>query len=96
MAIAAVNAVIAHVMLVTKLDWLLTLYPLPSVPGRSIDFGADPERGEQNKDGAENTELGKSVRTVMEDLWHRRRFANPICDYYDQRAAGRAKSKAAR
>lgn len=93
MAITTVDAVIAYVMFVTKLDWLLSLYPLPRVPGRAIDFGADPERGEQNKDSAENAELGEGVGTVMEDLWHRRRFANPICDYCDQRAAGRAKEQ---
>ena len=76
-------------MLMTKLDWLLTLDPLPCVPGRSIDFCSHPKRREQDKNGAENAELGKSVGAVLEDLWHRRRFANPIRDYNDQRVAGR-------
>jgi hypothetical protein len=32
----------------------------------------------------------------MKDLWHRRRFANPIRDYYDQRAAGKPKEQTTR
>ena len=80
MTVAAINAVVAHVMFMTELDWLLALYPLPGVPGRAIDLGANPKRGKKNKDGAKNTKLGKSVGAVMEDLWHRRRFANPIRD----------------
>lgn len=78
--VAAINAVVAHVMLMTKLDGLLALYPLPGVPGRAIDLGGNPKRGKKNKDGAKNTKLGKGVGAVMEDLWHRRRFANPIRD----------------
>lgn len=76
--VAAINAVVTYVVLVTELDRLLALYPLPGVPGRAIDLGANPKRGKKNEDGAKNTKLGKGVGAVVEDLWHRRRFANPI------------------
>ena len=32
----------------------------------------------------------------MKDLWHRRRFANPIRDYYDRRIAGRPEEQTKR
>jgi hypothetical protein len=53
-AIAAIDAVVAYVMLVAKLDWLLTLDPLSSVPGGTIDLCRYPKHGEQNEDSTKD------------------------------------------
>ncbi len=53
-AVAAVNAVVADVMLMTKLNWLLALDPRACVPGRSVEFSSNPERGQQDEDCAKN------------------------------------------
>ena len=81
MAITAIDAVVADVMLMTELYWLLPFDPLTGVPGGTIDFSTYPKCCKQNENGAENTEFGERVCTVVKDLWHRRRFANPIRDY---------------
>lgn len=93
MAVAAIDTVVAYMMFVTELNRLLALDPLPRVPGRSINLCSNPKRSEQDKNGAENAQLGKSVGAVLENLWHRRRFANPIRDYNDQRVAGRSQKQ---
>ncbi len=54
MAIAAIDAVIAHMMFMAKLDWLLSFDPLSCVPGRSINFSGYPEGGKQDEDRAED------------------------------------------
>jgi hypothetical protein len=54
-AIAAIDAVVAHMMLVTELDWLLSFDPLPRVPRGAINLSAHPESSQQDKNGAENT-----------------------------------------
>jgi hypothetical protein len=76
MAVAAINAVVADVVLVTKLDRLLSLNPLPGVPGRTVQFRGYPQRRDENENRPINRQLGERVRTVMKNLWHRRRFAN--------------------
>ncbi len=68
--VAAIDAVIAHVVLMTELQRLLTFYPLACVPGRTIDLGGDVERGKKNKNSAKNTELGQCIGAVMKNLWH--------------------------
>lgn len=45
MAITAIDAVVANVMFMAKLDWLLPFDPLSCVPGRAIDFRTDPKGG---------------------------------------------------
>jgi hypothetical protein len=65
----------------TKLNRLLPFDPLACIPGGTIDFGAYPKCRKQDENGAENTEFGERVGAVVKDLWHRRRFANPIRDY---------------
>lgn len=77
MAVTAVNAIVADVVFMTKLNRLLALDPLPCVPGGAIELSHHPERCKQNEDSAKNAQLGQRVGAVMEDLWHRRRFANP-------------------
>ena len=52
--VAAVDAVIADVMFVAELNWLLALDPLPGNPSRAIDRCGDPQRRQQNEDGAED------------------------------------------
>ena len=72
MAVAAINAVVPNVVLMTKLDRLLPLEPLARVPGRAVEFRCNPKNGNENEDSAINRELGQRVCAVMEDLWHRR------------------------
>src|SRR6267154_533820 len=69
-AIAAINAVVAHMMLMTELDWLLTLDPLAGVPSRPSNLCRNPKGREQNKDGAVNRGPRQIVRAVTENLWH--------------------------
>src|SRR5688572_32426445 len=63
-------------MLMTKLDRLLTLDPLAGVPRRTIQLRSYPKSGYQNKNGAVDRQLCERVGAVMKNLWHRRRF-NP-------------------
>src|ERR1041385_5785041 len=53
-AIATIDAVIADVVLVAKLNWLLALDVLAGVPARAQNLSAHPERGQENEGGAEN------------------------------------------
>ena len=75
--IAAIQSIVSDVVLMTKLDWLLALDPLPRVPGRTVQLRSHPKRGEQNKNRAVDRSLRECVRAVMKNLWHRRSFANP-------------------
>ncbi len=77
MAIAAIDAVVADVVFVTELDWLVALDPLAGVPGRTINLGGYPKRGEKNKNRSINRGPGERVGTVMENLWHRRSWLIP-------------------
>jgi hypothetical protein len=43
-AIAAINAVVADVVLVTELNWLLALDVLAGVPSGAQYLGSDPKR----------------------------------------------------
>src|ERR1044071_5597498 len=76
MTVAAVDAVIADVVLVTELDWLLTLDVRAGVPARSVDLGGDEQSGDQNKYSAEDCGARQIVCAVTENLWHRRRRSN--------------------
>src|SRR6266851_759518 len=82
MAVTAINAVIAHVMFVTELDWLLALDPLAGVPPGAIDLGGDEQSRDQNKDRAKNRPAGKIIRAVTEYLWHRRRIRLRIARHW--------------
>jgi len=72
-AIAAVDAVIADVVLMTELNWLLPLDVLAGVPARPQNLRSHPECGEQNEGGAENRCAREIVCAVTKYLWHRRR-----------------------
>lgn len=74
MAVATVDAVVADVMFMTELDRLLALDPLARVPRRTIQFDRDPQKRNNNEESAIDRNLGKRIRAVMEDLWHRRRI----------------------
>ncbi len=78
--VAAVDAVIADVMLMTKLNRLLALDPSAGVPGGSIKLGGHPECRKQNEDCAKDTQLGQGIGAVMENLWHRRSLLNVDCE----------------
>jgi hypothetical protein len=69
-AIAAIDTVIADMMLVAELDWLLALDPLAGVPSRPGYLRRDPEAGEKDKDGAVNRGPRQIVRAMTENLWH--------------------------
>jgi hypothetical protein len=69
-AIAAIDTVIANMMLMTELDWLLALDPLAGVPSRPSDLCRDPKAREQNEDGAINRGPRQIVRAMTENLWH--------------------------
>jgi hypothetical protein len=77
MAVAAINAIVADVMLVAKLDRLLALHPLSGVPGRTIQLRSYPKCSHENKNCAINRQLGEGVRAVVKNLWHRSRSAIP-------------------
>src|SRR6266403_770665 len=72
MAITAIDAVIADVMLMTELNWLLALDISARVPARARDFRRYPQRGEQNKNCAEDRRAREIVCAVTKNLWHRR------------------------
>ena len=73
MAITAIDAVIADVMFMTELNWLLALDVSARVPARARDFRRYPQRGEQNKNCAEDRRAREIVCAVTKYLWHRRR-----------------------
>jgi len=58
-AIAAIDAVVAHVMLMTELNWLLALDVRASVPARSVDADANEHSGDQKEDGAKDRARAK-------------------------------------
>ena len=49
MTVAAIDAVVADVMLMTELDWLLSFDPLAGVPGRTIQLDGDPQQRNRMK-----------------------------------------------
>jgi len=73
-AVATIDTVVADVMFVTELDRLLFFDPLSGVPGRTIQLNRDPQQRDTNKNGAVDRDFRQRVRTVMEDLGHRRRI----------------------
>jgi hypothetical protein len=54
----------------TELNRLLALDVLSRVPAGAHDLCAYPQRGNQNKDGAENCSARQVIRAVAENLWH--------------------------
>lgn len=72
-AIAAINTVVANVMLMTELDRLLAFDPLARIPSRASNLCRDPKGREQNKDRAINRGPRQVVRAMTENLWHRRK-----------------------
>src|SRR4030095_1520280 len=73
MAITAINAVVADVVFMTELNGLLALDVLAGVPARASDLCGHPKRRREHKDSAENRRARQVVRTMTENLWHRRR-----------------------
>jgi hypothetical protein len=70
MTIAAINPVIANMMLVAELDWLLAFNKLTGVVRRAIDCGQHPHCREQHEYRAEDAQLSQRIRTVVKNLWH--------------------------
>jgi hypothetical protein len=75
-AITTIDAVISDVMFVTELDGLRNFNPLTRVPGRTANLCRNPQSGQQEKYGSEDSGLRQPVGTVMKYLWHRRSLAN--------------------
>ena len=73
MTVTTIDAVVAHVMFMTELDWLLSLNPLAGVPARTIQLNSDPQQSNDYENGAINRDFRQRVGAVMEDLWHKSR-----------------------
>ena len=71
MAVAAIDSVIADVMLVTELDRLLAREEGLGVIRRSIEFKQHPYKDGAEKDRAEDRRFGNEVGASIEDLPHR-------------------------
>jgi hypothetical protein len=72
-AVTTIDAVIADVVLMTELNWLLSLDVLAGVPAGTQNLRSDPKRCKQNEGGAENRRAREIVGAVTKNLWHRRR-----------------------
>jgi hypothetical protein len=75
--VTTIQAIVADMMFMTKLDGLLAFNPLAGVPGRAIQFRAYPKRRQQNKNCTIDRQLREGVRAVMKNLGHRGGLANP-------------------
>jgi hypothetical protein len=71
MAVAAIDSVIAHVVLVAELNWLLAREESLGVIRRSIEFKQHPYKDGGKEDRAEYRRLGNEVGASIEDLPHR-------------------------
>ena len=69
-AMAAIDPIIADVMLVAELDGLGPSDVSLGGIGRPIDLGHDPDDSGDNEDSSENTELGKGIGAGMKNLGH--------------------------
>jgi len=74
MAIAAINTVVADVVLVTELDRLLAIDECVRIPGRTVDFRKGPTSRPENENHPEDGHARKCIRASMKDLWHRCAF----------------------
>src|SRR6266478_1033389 len=70
MTVAAVNAVIADMMLVAELHRLLTRNVLPRHVGRARHREDGDERHSDQKERREHTESRDEIRTSMKNLGH--------------------------
>jgi len=71
MAVAAIDTIIAHMVLVTELDGLLAREESLGVIRRSIEFKQHPDKDGGEKDRAKDRRLGNEVGASIEDLPHR-------------------------
>jgi hypothetical protein len=71
--VAAIDAIVAHVMFMTELDGLLSFDPLTGIPRRTIQFNSNPQQSNNYEESAINRNLCQRVSAVMKDLWHCRR-----------------------
>ena len=71
MAVAAIDSVIAHVVLVAELNRLLAREESLGVIRRPIEFKEHPYKNGGKEDRAEDRRLGNEVGTSIEDLPHR-------------------------
>jgi hypothetical protein len=78
-AVTAIDAVVAHVMLMAELNWLLAFDVRAGVPARTIYADANEHRGDQKENGAKDRGSRQIVCAVSEYLRHRRRInRNPF------------------
>src|SRR6185295_12766235 len=71
MAIAAIDAVIADVMLMAELNRLLAREKGLSVIGRSVEFEQQVDDDPDKKDRAEDADFRYEISASMKDLAHR-------------------------
>ncbi len=71
-AMAAIDPIIADVMLVAELDGLGPSDVSLGGIGRPIDLSHDPDDPGDNEDSSKNTELGKGIGAGMKNLGHSR------------------------
>jgi Protein of unknown function (DUF433) len=69
-AIAAIDPIIAHVMLMAELNRLGASDVSLGGIGRPIDLSHDPDDPGEDEDCSENTELGKGIGAGMKNLGH--------------------------
>jgi predicted nucleotidyltransferase len=69
-AVAAIDPIIADVMLMAELNRLRTSDVSLGDIGRPIDLSHDPDDPGEDEDSAENTELGKGIGAGMKNLGH--------------------------
>jgi hypothetical protein len=68
--VAAINAVVADVMLVAELYWLRARYVCLRVVAGAIEFRNQKEQCGPYKDGTEDAHLGDGVSALMKYLGH--------------------------
>jgi hypothetical protein len=71
MAIAAIDAVIADVMLMAELNWLFAREKCLSVIGRPVEFEQQPDDDPDEEDRAEDADFRYEISASMKDLAHR-------------------------
>ena len=70
MAVAAINPVVAVVVLMAELNGLLAIFVSSGGVGRAIELVRPPRRRGENKDPTENSEPGERIGATMKNLRH--------------------------
>ena len=68
MTVAAIDTIVADVVLVTELNRLLSFNPLSGIPRRAVQLCGGPQCGNDHEGGSVDRNFRKRVGAVMEDL----------------------------